>query len=206
MSAELAVADAVREVVPGVWHWNVHDPRIDFISSSHAVSSEGGVVLIDPMPLQEQALARLGAVEAICLTAGSHQRAIWRYRRELGAPISAPALSKTLGENPDVRYGDGDLLPGGLRAVFTPGAGTTAHTLLLDRDGGIAFVGDLVLGVGDGRLRFVSDRYLHDPAEARRSARRLLDLPFAILCLGHGEPILDDPKAEIRALLERDAS
>jgi hypothetical protein len=42
---------------------------------------------------------------------------------------------------------------------------------------------------------------MHDPAEARRSVEKLLDLPFSILCLGHGVPVTDDPKAALRAAL-----
>ena len=43
-----------------------------------------------------------------------------------------------------------------------------------------------------------------DPAAwTRHSVERLLDLPFDIVCLAHGEPLTDDPKAELRALLEQ---
>ncbi len=206
MPEELPSADAAAEVMPGVWRWSIDDPRIDFISVSHAVPADDGAVLIDPVPLAPEALDALGPIAAICLSCGSHQRAIWRYRRELGAPIHAPALSQTLEEEPDARYGDGDVLPGGLQAVFTPGAGTTQHTFLLARDGGVAFVADLLLRAPGRDLRFVSDRYLHDPEQARRSTRTLLELAFSVLCLAHGEPIVDEPKRAIRELLERDES
>jgi glyoxylase-like metal-dependent hydrolase (beta-lactamase superfamily II) len=202
VSEPQAVAERVDEVVPGVWSWSVHDDRIDFVSTAHAVAGNEGVVLIDPLPLASEALAGLGDVTAICLTAGTHQRSAWRYRRELGAPVYAPALSRQIEEEPDVRYGDGDELPGGLSAVFTPGAGTTQHTFLLAREGGVAFVPDLVVNVPDRGLRVTPDEYVHDPAEARRSIRKLLDLPFSILCLNHGAPVTDDPHAAIRAVLE----
>ena len=52
MSEPRAVADAVTEVVPGVWHWHLADERIGgFIGAAHAVRSANGVVLIDPLPL-----------------------------------------------------------------------------------------------------------------------------------------------------------
>lgn len=205
MSEPRAVAEAVEEVVPGVWSWSVHDDRIDFVSTAHAVAADEGIVLLDPLPLAPDALAGLGDVSAICLTAGTHQRSAWRYRRELGAKVCAPALSRQIEEEPDVRYGDGDQLPGGLRAVFTPGAGTTQHTFVLEREGGVAFVPDLLVHVLERGLRILSDEYMHDPAEARRSIRKLLELPFSILCLDHGEPLTHDPKAAIRVLLDRDA-
>jgi glyoxylase-like metal-dependent hydrolase (beta-lactamase superfamily II) len=198
-----AVAETVEEVVPRVWTWSVHDERIDFVSTAHAVSNPDGTVLIDPLPLVPDALRSLGDVAAICLSAGTHQRSAWRYRRELEVPVYAPALSKLIEEEPDVRYSEGDDLPGGLEAVFTPGAGTTQHTFLLAREGGVAFVPDLFANVPERGLAIVGEEEMPDPTEARRSIRKLLDLPFAILCLDHGAPLTEDPKAAIRALLAR---
>jgi glyoxylase-like metal-dependent hydrolase (beta-lactamase superfamily II) len=198
-----AVAATVEEVAPGAWHWLVWDDRISAWSAGHAVSSADGTVLVDPVPLAPEALARLGDVTAICITAGTHQRSAWRYRRELGTRVFAPALSRQIDEEPDERYGDGDHLPGGLTAVFTPGAGTTQHTFVLDRDGGIAFVPDLLTNYPGRRLAFVAERHLHDPEEMRRSVRKVLDLPFTLLCLAHGVPVRDAPKRAIRDLLAR---
>jgi hypothetical protein len=206
VSEPQAVADRVSQVVPGVWSWSVHDDRIDFVSTAHAVAGDEGVVLIDPLPLAPEAVAGLGDVTAICLTAGTHQRSAWRYRRELGAPVYAPGLSREIEEDPDVRYTDGDELPGGLHAVFTPGAGTTQHTFVVHREGGIAFVPDLLSHLPERGLRIVGEEYMHDPAEAWRSIRRLLDLPVSILCFDHGEPLTEDPKAALRSLVERSAS
>jgi hypothetical protein len=202
VSEPQAVAERADEVVPGVWCWSVHDDRIDFLSSAHAVADDDGVVLIDPLPLAPEALAALGDVASICLTAGTHQRSAWRYRRELGAKVYAPALSRQIEEEPDVRYAEGDELPGGLRPMFTPGAGTTQHTFLLEREGGVAFVPDLFTHLPERGLRIVWEEYMHDPAEARRSIHKLLDLPFSILCLDHGAPLTADPKAAIRALVD----
>jgi hypothetical protein len=198
-----AVAETVEEVVPGVWTWSVHDDRIDFVSNAHAISGAEGTVLIDPLPLAPDALRSMGDMAAICLTAGTHQRSTWRYRRELEVPVYAPALSKLIEEEPDVRYSEGDELPGGLEAVFTPGAGTTQHTFLLEREGGIAFVPDLFANMPGRGLAIVGEEEMPDPEQARESIRKLLDLPFAILCLDHGAPLTEEPKAMIRALLAR---
>jgi hypothetical protein len=202
MSEPKAVADHVEEVVAGVWTWSIHDERIDFVSTAHAVSGPDGAVLIDPLPLVDDALADLGDIVAICLTAGTHQRSAWSYRRQLGVPVHAPALSKLIEEEPDERYGDGDELPGGLKAFFTPGAGTTQHTFLLEREGGVAFVPDLFAHEPGQGLAIVGEEEMPDPAEARRSIRRVLELPFGVLCLDHGAPLKEDPKPAIRGLLD----
>lgn len=196
------MAARIEEVVPGVSHWSLHDDRIDFVSSSHAIAAEAGAVLIDPLPLVPAARDALGPVQAVCLTAGSHQRSAWRLRRELGVHVWAPALARELEEEPDVRYGDGDRLPGGLTACFTPGAGTTQHTLLL-AEPDVAFVPDLLLRPEGGEAEISPYEHSFDPEQQRKSLEKLLELPFSVLCLAHGAPVTADPKAAIRAALAR---
>jgi glyoxylase-like metal-dependent hydrolase (beta-lactamase superfamily II) len=205
MTEPRTLADRIEQLAPGLWWWSIHDERIDFVSCSYAVSSVAGAVMIDPLPLEADALAQLGTIAAICLTAGSHQRSTWRYRRELGAPVYAPALSKEIDEEPDERYGDGARLPGELGAVFTPGAGTTQHSLLHEPTGAL-FVPDLLLRPEEGDLILCPAEYAHDPEEQRRSVEKLLDLPFSTLCLAHGAPVREDPQAAIRAALAAYAS
>lgn len=202
VSEPTAVATTVEEVVPGLWHWSISDDRIGgHIAAAHAVASLQGTVLIDPLPLADEGMTRLGSVVAICLTTSSHQRSAWRLRRELGVRVWAPALVREVEEEPDVRYSEGDVLPGGLEAIFTPGAGTTQHSFL-QPEAGALFTPDLFTRDPDGPLTLVPAEFMHDPEEARRSARRLLDLHFAILCTAHGAPVADDPHGAIRRALD----
>jgi hypothetical protein len=201
VSEPKAVADRIEEFLPGIWTWLVHDERIDFVSAAHAVRSDQGVVFIDPLPLEPGALAGLGRVSAICLTASVHQRSAWRYRRTLGVPVHAPALSKQLDEEPDGRYGEGDWLPGGLLPVFTPGAGTTQHTLIWEGDPSVAFTPDLFAHPAGVGLTMVPARYMHDPEQARQSAERLLDYDFDVLCTSHGSPVVGGAHEAIRTAL-----
>lgn len=198
-----AVAQEAWEIVPGLWHWNVDDERIGgFIGASHAVATDEGTVLVDPHPLAEDALAGLGEIAAIVLTASVHQRAAWRLRRELGVPVWVPAATRQAEEEPDERYSEGDRLPGALEAIFTPGAGTTQHTLL-DRPRRAAFVSDLLVRPRGGRLALLSESLAHDPAQLRETVEgRLLALDLDVLCLGHGEPMTDDPEGALRAALD----
>ena len=158
-------------------------------------------MLIDPLPLATDALIGLGDVTAICLTTSSHERSTWRLRRELGVRVWAPAASKEVEEEPDERYSEGDELPAGMRPIFTPGAGTTQHSLLLDQAGGVLFTPDLFVHPQGSELRLIPAEHAHDPDQARQTAEKLLDLDFAVLCTGHGTPVTDDPKSAIRAAL-----
>jgi glyoxylase-like metal-dependent hydrolase (beta-lactamase superfamily II) len=196
------IADSVEQVTDGVWHWRIRNASIGGeISSSHAVEADGGSVLIDPVRLRDDALATLPAPTAIVLTAATHQRAAWRYRRDFGAEIWLPEGSRATDEEPDHTYAADDLLLGGLRAVHTPGPEKPHYSLLLERDLGVLFCSDLIQNDGGRELAFVEPQFHEDPAETRRSVERLLDLDFSILCLDHGAPMADDAKSAIRDLL-----
>jgi hypothetical protein len=198
-------ASRVEEVVSGVWRWCIaHDERIGGGEThAHAVASDGGVVLIDPLPVVEEELERLGPVEAICLTAQCHQRSSWRLRERLGAAVHAPDGVRPMEGEPDAHYREGDLLPGGLRAVRTPGPEEIHFAFVREREPRVLFCPDLLTNYAGKGLDFVPFQYHDDPAETRRSVERLLRLDFSVLCFDHGAPLVDDPKAAIRELLVR---
>jgi glyoxylase-like metal-dependent hydrolase (beta-lactamase superfamily II) len=202
MSEPRETAERAEVVVEGLYHWRINNSGIGGnVSSSHVLVTGGGCVLIDPVRLAEEALASMPLPTAIVLTARCHQRAAWSYRREFGLEVWLPEDAAAADEEPDRRYADGDVLPGGLVAVRTPGPEWPHYSLLLEGDPGVVFCADLVMHDGDGTLHFVPPEFHEDPAETRRSVEKLLGLPFAILCFDHGAPIVDDPKAALRRLL-----
>ena len=201
MSEPKTIAQNAEEIVPGVWRWFVHDDRIDFESDAHAVVEDGRVVLIDPLPLEEAALRRLGTVEAICLTAKCHQRSSWRYRKQFGIKVYAPEGVRPMEGEADVLYREGDILPGGLQPIRTPGPEYVHFAFWLAREPGVLFCPDLLMRGKGKELDFVPAEFHDDPAAARASVRRLLDLQFSVLCFNHGAPITDDPQAALREVL-----
>jgi hypothetical protein len=203
MAEPPAVAERAEEVVPGVWRWAVANANIGGAeSTAHAVRADDGIVLVDPIRLDPDELARLGAVAAICISAQCHQRSSWRYRRELGAPVYAPEGTRPMEEEPDRRYRAGEELPGGLRAVHTPGPEEVHYSFLRPGAPSVLFCSDLLTHYEGAELEFVPLRYHDDPERTPRTVSGLLAVDFDVLCLDHGRPILDDPKAAIRALLE----
>jgi glyoxylase-like metal-dependent hydrolase (beta-lactamase superfamily II) len=201
MTEPSEIADRVEPVVDGVWHWRIPNANIGgLISSSHAVATDAGCVLIDPVRLTAEALATLPPADAVLLSARTHQRAAWRYRRELGIEVWLADDAPPTEEEPDRRFAEGDTLPGGLEAIRTPGPEWPHYSFLLRREPGALFCSDLLTHYTDA-LAFVPFEYHDDPSETRRTVEGLLDLDFAILCLDHGRPLTDDPKAAIRNLL-----
>jgi metallo-beta-lactamase superfamily protein len=189
-------------VIEGVWHWSVANSAIGgATSSSQALALDDGCVLIDPIRLDDGELGSLPRPSAIVLTAKCHQRSAWRYRSTFGAEVWAPDGAPAMDEEPDRRYAEGDVVPGGLRAIRTPGPEPVHFCLLREDAPRILFCSDLLMGDGDGGLAFVPGQFHDDPAETRRSVERLAELEFDVLCLDHGRPVTTDPHGAIAALL-----
>jgi glyoxylase-like metal-dependent hydrolase (beta-lactamase superfamily II) len=88
-------------------------------------------------------------------------------------------------------YSDGDVLevPGGLRAVHTPGH-TGGHCSLLAEDAGVLFAGDALTTAsfltGESAPRV--HPFNEDADRARQSISRLEALPAGVVVFGHGRP------------------
>ncbi len=201
------IAKLVGEVVPGVYCFTMHDDRIDFESDGYVVVEKGRAVLIDPLPMRPRDLKKLGTVDAICLTASCHERAARRYQDTFKVLVYAPRRAVDFVETtPDRRYGPGARLPGGLKAVHSPGPTDAHYSLYLKRGGGVVFCADLLTNVGRRGLAFVAGEYQDDPKGTLVSVRRLLDLRFKVLCPNHGKPVTTGAKKGIRQALAKVAA
>jgi glyoxylase-like metal-dependent hydrolase (beta-lactamase superfamily II) len=198
-------ATLAGEVFPRVYRWTMHDDRIDSQSDSYAVVHDGHIVLIDPLPMAAQDLAKLGTVHVIVLTGSCHERSAWRYRRQFNVPVHAPAGAVDFEDDPDFWYDQGDHLAGNLIAIHTPGPTDAYYSLYLERDGGVLFCGDLLTNYAGDGLAFVPDEYQDEPRQTRESVRHLLSLQFQALCPNHGDPITSGAKDALREALARDA-
>jgi glyoxylase-like metal-dependent hydrolase (beta-lactamase superfamily II) len=113
----------------------------------------------------------------------------------------------------DVRgYDDGERLgvPGGLRAVHTPGH-TGGHCSLLAADHGVLFAGDALTAAsfltGESGVRV--HPFNEDAGRARESLENLEALPADVVVFGHGAPFVGAPAeavAEARARLSSASS
>jgi hypothetical protein len=185
-----------------VVYWHVADDRIGgSLSTAYGLRSDSGMVLVDPLPLEQEAFESLGEIQAIVLTSASHQRSAWRLRAELEVPVWAPALAQGLDEDPDDRYGHSGVLPGDLVAAHAPGAGPDQHMLVLDDY--LGFAPDLLVRPAGGELSLAPDETMDNPRQARESVKLLLEQGLEILCPTHGLPLVEGVTEALEAALER---
>jgi glyoxylase-like metal-dependent hydrolase (beta-lactamase superfamily II) len=207
MSEPKSVASEVDQIGPGVLHWTVEDDRIGFRSDAYALSTPDGLVLIDPLPLADPALAKFGKVSAICLTVQSHQRSAWRYRKRFGAKVCAPRSAAGLEEEPDRWYGPGEALPGALQALHAPGPCEASYVFAYKEPQtgtDVLFLGDLLIRRSSGPFRFVEDAYMDEPARARESLRAIVETPslrIDVLCSAHGPALTEGGAEALRKVL-----
>jgi glyoxylase-like metal-dependent hydrolase (beta-lactamase superfamily II) len=195
----------IEELAPGLFRWHIADDRIGGIDSeSYAVVRNGRAVLIDPHRMAVSSLRALGEIEAIILTIQSHQYASWHLREQLRVPVWAPRGAVGLKEKPDRFYGEGDELPGGLRAMHAPGPCDGSYVLFTEGPRPVAFFGDVAIRDERGRLGYPDAVYQDDPDLAPKSiARFAREVPVSIACFGHGEPMLRNTRRALEALSHR---
>lgn len=195
-------AAKIERLFPWLLHWSIADERIGgFRSDSFAVKTADGLMVIDPVPLEEKQQTALENVGGIFLTHGNHQRSAWRLRGEFGAAVYAPAGVAGLDEEPDVLMDEETTLPGDLRAVPAAGFQDACYLILTHPNGpDVLFCGDLICHDPGGPYRFPVQEGYFDRAGGREDARRLAALPLTVLCAAHAEPKLEGCGETLREL------
>jgi hypothetical protein len=187
----------MREILMGLHHWRVIWPDIWSLESYYLETESGGVV-IDP-------LESASDVRAVIITSGWHERSGRLFSRRTGAPLYVPEKDLCMFEDLDVyeTYGDGDVLPGGIRAIGCPGLTRGEQALFSEINGGTLFTADclgttakwaphdMILGGHPNGHPTPADTLSH-----------ILDYDFVNLCPGHGDPLLGNGKQEVVALFE----
>ena len=189
----------MREVAPGILHWQAPHPKLGFDVSSHLIRESGTV--LDPMLPDGAGREWLGAdLERVVLTVRHHLRSA----TELGVPILAHRAGLHEFEASDAAvegFDAGDELAPGIRVL---GFGricpddTVLH--IATGPGALAF-GDGIVNYGG--IGHPPDRYLGDDPETVKAdilegLEPLLDADFEVLLFAHGEPITREGKRMLR--------
>ena len=143
-----------------------------------------------------------GLAALVKLTGGADVLAHEReaiYLSDGRSPRTSRGKSRSFAKAPvTTAFQDGSELPGGLRAVHTPGH-SPGHTALLHADSGVLITGDAVLNLRG--VRYAPGFLCTDPDRNRSSADRLGDLDFEVAAFTHGPELRRGAKARLRQLL-----
>jgi glyoxylase-like metal-dependent hydrolase (beta-lactamase superfamily II) len=184
--------DAVAAVVLTHYH-------PDHVGSAERIRVEAGARVFAPA----------GDAEAVksgkAPTPGGFVQAMWRPRM---LRYVAHGVRNGVARPVPVRevrpYADGEVLdvPGGLRAVHTPGH-TRGHCSLLAESSGLLFAGDALATVsfftGETGPQLVP--FHEDAEQARDSLSKLAGLPATTVAVGHGAPFEGTPAQAVERAL-----
>jgi len=198
-----------KEIASGLFHWTAVHPEIHTPVHSHYSSVER--VLLDPLlpgPGGMAWLKKHGPPEHIILTNRLHSRHCAELVAAFGCTVWANRkglfhLAPTLKAQP---FDDGDMLPGGIRAVEIGVLCPDESAVVIPRARAAA-VADGVVRRGDGPLTFVPDAFLvDDPRDVPGVKRglkaaylKLAEMPWNHLLMAHGSPWLDDGREALAA-------
>ncbi len=176
----------------------VYDPQVKADLFATALTVSSGLYLIDPFPLQTDALAQLMAgrdIVGVVVTNENHLRASAELAARFSAPIFADQAAGVVGSLPP------ESLPDELRVVRLPGAPLGEIALHCPSDGGTLVMGDALIHFGSHGFTFLPAKYCTDAKQMRKSLHALLELEFERMLFAHGTPILRGARARLAALL-----
>jgi len=183
---------------PGIFCWKGYSEDVKADLSGTAVVVEDGLILVDPIPLAEEALEQLtaaGTPRKILLTSVNHQRDSLNLRGALKIPILAPVETK--GEiEADEFFAEGKLPVPEVKPIRLPGfaMGETAYLF----ENRALVLGDAMINLAPEGFRMLPEQYCEDPHQAIRSLSRLAGIgEFEILCFAHGMPIEEEARERL---------
>jgi glyoxylase-like metal-dependent hydrolase (beta-lactamase superfamily II) len=149
------------------------------------------VVLIDPLLPPDADFDPRGKPVRVLLTQGAHYRGTADFVERYGASVWAPPRARWRKmPNPSTT----DELPRGVEAIELDGE--PQQVVFLIREHATLVTGDVLSGVGGGIHVFVDEA---DPERLLPSLEALAELPIERVIIPHGDPVLSDGAARIRA-------
>ena len=185
----------------GLFHWQGYEPAVKCDCSSTAIVTSSGLIFIDPIPLDEEALKEMvaesfSAPAAVVLTSGNHQRESLDLAKRLGIPLFAP---EDAGEDiiADQRFRSGDSVAG-MELIALPGFGPGETAFLHE---GTLIFGDALINLEPEGLRLLPEKYREDKKRSLRSLVALEELKPEVLLFAHGHPIIQSASSRLLGCL-----
>ena len=205
----------MREILSGIFTWGGAYPDMPWDLNGFAIRlDDGGTILVDPPAPADADWPQLDAlkpIHKIVVTNRDHDREAALFHERYHAPVVAGANEAggfaTL--MVDETVNEGDVLPGGLRVIHLPGKSPGEIGLYFEPSrhnlsksvGGIVLLGDALIGHPAGKLRFVPENKLDNPAQLKESLKKLLALEFDVLLLCDGHSLLKAARQKVEQFL-----
>jgi uncharacterized cupin superfamily protein/glyoxylase-like metal-dependent hydrolase (beta-lactamase superfamily II) len=186
--------------------WSAWQPDRGIAFNSYMFERDGGMVAVDPLPLDGESLDWLssnGGVRNIVLTNRDHERGAQALRERFGARVLAHELEAERFSIPvDATFADGDEVFEGAFAVALPYGKTPGEIALHLPSARAAVVGDALIGSPAGSLSLLPDSKLEDPRKLLFEVRKLWGEELEALLLCDGAPIFHGADAVLGTFLE----
>ncbi len=196
----MACASELTHVSSDYVIWQVYDPAVKAELFSTAVRTPSGIVIVDPIPLADEARSQLdeiGGIAAVLLTNANHVRAARAFASDQSMVLPAELIR----EFPGAQSLTDSTCVCGLNVVAINGAAPGEFALHDPRGGGTLIIGDALINFEPHGFALLPAKYCTDQKKMMRSLRCLLDLPFTSMFFAHGYPITTTARHRLAALL-----
>ncbi len=193
------MAAEIIDIAPGLWIWRMEHPdwkpglTWNAPVTSTCVESRGEVALLDPLAPPEDATEIWERLDArpptmVVVLKPDHVRDVDLFARRYGSRAFGPRLfwRDDIPETDLEPIEPGSELPGGLAALYD-GRGRNETPLWLPEQRALVFADALT--APEGELRVWATPWHEE--RALPALRALLDLPFELVIVSHGEPVHD---------------
>jgi glyoxylase-like metal-dependent hydrolase (beta-lactamase superfamily II) len=188
--------------------WHAYDPAVRAELYSTCLWTSNGTYLIDPIPLESEALYELigsNSIAGIIVTNSNHHRASAKFAADFSVPIFGNG--EAFLDQPPLEFrsvADGDKICDELTVIGIEGAAPGEIAVHYVPDGGTLIVGDALINFEPYGFTFLPGKYCSNQKEMRRSLRKLLDYKAERILFAHGMPILSSASDRLRGLLDSD--
>ena len=198
-------AQEAHQITPGIHVWQAYDPAVKAELFSTSLETGSGLFLVDPIPLEANALSRLlerSKLAGIFVTNENHGRSSASLAAALAVPVYVhPELQGSAEFSRATGVADSETFSEDLTAVAIDGGPRGEMALHLDSDGGTMVLGDALINFEPHGFGFLPTKYCLDARQMRLSVRKLLDYRFDRMLFAHGTPILSEARARVEFLL-----
>lgn len=186
--------------------WHAYDSAVKAELYSTCLTTSDGTYLIDPIPLESEALHKLigcNSIARVIVTNSNHHRASAQFAERFSVPIFAHPDSFP-DEQPERlrKIAGGETICHEVRVIGIEDAVPGEIALHYAPDGGTFIIGDALINFEPYGFTFLPAKYCSNQKQMRRSLRKLLDYKAERILFAHGTPILSGANERLHGLLD----